>query len=238
MSFNFPPLTPLVKYLLIFLGVVFVAGAVLALFDVSLFEVLALQLSYGRGVPWSLAWQPFTFWVIYPADPREVVNFALTLLMLYFFLSPFEQTFGKKQTVILAVLAILGAAGVAIALSFVLPRMIPLYGASALAAAAFGAFPVLFRDREIMLFPLLIKMKPWTALLIGLAITALMAVLYRDLHMFVVDATAMGIGVGYAKWLVRPPKPDQRAKPKRRKGGPPLRVIEGGADDSGPRWLN
>ncbi|MEZ4338858.1 MAG: rhomboid family intramembrane serine protease [Sandaracinaceae bacterium] len=238
MRFNFPPLTPLVKYLLVFLGGLFVLGAVLALFDVSLLELLGLPLSYAGGVPWSLAWQALTFWMVYPADPRELVGFVMTLVMLYFFLSPFEQTFGKKRTVILGVLTVLAASAVAIPLAFVVPRPFPLYGASALAAAAFGAFPVLFRDQEIMLFPLLVRMKAWTALLLGIGITALLAVLNRDLHMFVVDVTAIGVGVGYTKWLVRPPKQDQPPKAKRRKGGPPLRVIDGGADDSGPRWLN
>ncbi len=237
MSFNFPPLTPLVKYLLIFLGGFFVLVAVLDLFELHLYPMLALSLSYASGVPWGLAWQPFTYWAVYPPAPAALVDVLLTMLMLYFFLSPFEQTFGPKRTVILSVLAVLGAAAAAVALAFVLPRP-PLAGASAISAAAFGAFPVLFRDREIMLFPLLVRMKPWTALLIGLAISALMAVLYRDPHVFVVHAVAMGVGAGYAKWLVRPRKPDAPSKPKRKKGGPPLRVIEGGADDSGPRWLN
>lgn len=237
MRFNFPPLTPLVRNLLIFLGAAFVLTAVLDLFGLHLYPLLALELQYADGVPWSLAWQPFTYWAIYPPAPAALVDVLLTMLMLYFFLSPFEGTFGPRRTVILAILAVLVAGASAVALAFVLPRP-PLAGASAISAAAFGAFPVLFRDREIMLFPLLIKMKPWTALLIGLAISALLAVLYRDPHVFVVHATAMGAGVAYAKWLVRPPKPERPSKPTRKKGGPALRVIEGGADDSGPRWLN
>ncbi|MBX3272252.1 MAG: rhomboid family intramembrane serine protease [Sandaracinaceae bacterium] len=239
MSFNFPPLTPLVKRLLIFLGVAFVLVAVLDVLGVHLYPLLALTLSYADGVPWSLAWEPFTYWAIYPPAPPSLVDVLLTLLMLYFFLSPFEATFGAKRAVILSVLGVLAAALVAVPLAFFLPRP-PLAGASAISAAAFGAFPVLFRDREIMLFPLLIKMKPWTALLIGLGISALMAVLYRDPHVFAVHAAAMGAGVAYATWLVRPAKPSARPQPRKRgKGGPDLRVIEGGADrDDDPRWLN
>lgn len=237
MRFNFPPLTPLVKKLLIFLGVTFVVVAVLDLFDLHVFELLALKLSYGAGVPYSLAWQPFTYWAVQRPEPAELFFVGLEMLMIYFFLSPFETTFGAKRAVILSILGVLVAAASAIGLAFVIPHP-PLAGASAISAAAFGAFPVLFRDSEIMLFPLLIKMKPWTALGIGLALSALMAVLARDLHVFVVHAAAMGSGVAYAKWLVRPKPPAAPTKRKRKKGGPDLRVIDGGADEDGPRWLN
>ena len=238
MRFNFPPLTPLVKKLLIGLGVAFVLVAVLDLFGLHLYPLLALDLNYSTGVPYSLAWSPFTYWAIYQPVPAVLVDVLLSGVMIYFFLSPFETTFGAKRAVILSGLGVLAAAAATVALAFVIPRS-HLYGAGVISAAAFGAFPVLFRDQEIMLFPLLIKMKPWTALLIGLGLSALMAVLSRDPHMFAAHAAAMGAGVGYAKWLIRPQKPKPSTKKRSRKsGGPDLRVIDGGADDERPRWLN
>lgn len=238
MRFNFPPLTPLVKKLLIGLGVAFVTVAVLDLFGLHLYPLLALDLNYTGGVPYSLAWSTFTYWAIYQPVPDTLFNALLSALMIYFFLSPFETTFGAKRAVILCIVGTLSAAAATVALAFFIPRS-HLYGAGVISAAAFGAFPVLFRDQEIMLFPLLIKMKPWTALLIGLGISALMAVLSRDPHMFVAHAAAMGAGVGYAKWLVRPQKPKPTSKKRsRRAGAPDLRVIEGGGDDERPRWLN
>ncbi len=238
MRFNFPPLTPLVKKLLIGLGVVFVSVAVLDLFGLHLYPLLALDLNYTNGVPYSLAWSPFTYWAIYQPQPRVLVDVLLSALMIYFFLSPFETTFGAKRAVILSGLGALSAAAATVALAFFVPRQ-PLYGAGVISAAAFGAFPVLFRNQDIMLFPLLIKMKPWTALLLGLGLSALMAVLSRDAHIFVAHAAAMGSGVAYAKWLTRPREPKPTGKKRHRRGaGPDLRVIEGGADDGKPKWLN
>jgi len=231
-------MTPLVKKLLIGLGVAFVLVAVLDLFGLHLYPLLALDLSYGAGVPYSLAWSPFTYWAIYPPLPSALLDVLLTMLMIYFFLCPFETTFGPKKVVILCIIGILSAATVAVGLAFVFPRP-PLVGASAISAVAFGAFPVLFRDRKIMLFPLPIMMSAWAALGIGLAISALMAVLYRDVHVFVVHGTAMLAGVAYAKWLTRPKDPVRATKKRaRRSSGPDLRVIDGGADDEPPRWLN
>ena len=239
MNFNFPPLTPLVKKLLILLGVAFVTVAVVDVFGVHLATLLSLQLHFGDGVPYSLAWQPFTYWLIYPPVPSVLIDVFLTLLMIYFFLGPFETQFGAKRAVILCAAGILSGAAVGVALGFVLPRMQPYYGAGVISAAAFGAFPVLFRGQEIMLFPLLIKMKAWTALFLGLGLVALMAVLQKDLHVFVVYAAAMGSGVAYAKWLTRPPKSKPRTRKRRlRESGPELSLIKGGADDTPPRWLN
>jgi len=236
--FNFPPLTPLVRALLIGLAVAFVVEAIVDLIGVPVFELLALDLSYGDGISFALAWQIFTHWFVWPTEPRALIDVGLDLLMIYFFLCPFEKTFGPKQTVVLSAVGVLTGAFVAIGLAFVFPRPLPWSGASAIFAAAFGAFPVLFRDQKIMLFPLLIPMKAWHVILLGLGISALMAVLARDPHVFAVHAAALGSGGAYAKWLTRPRDPKPATRRKRRRSGPDLRVIEGGSDDDPPRWLN
>ncbi|HJL17412.1 MAG TPA: rhomboid family intramembrane serine protease [Sandaracinaceae bacterium LLY-WYZ-13_1] len=240
MQFRFPRLTPTVKKLLIFLGAMFVAVSVVQIVaDVPVFQWLALRVSFTDGQLLGLAWQPLTYWAVEPPVPGSLLNVALTLLMIYFFLSPFEEAFGPKRALQLAGVGIVAGALAAVALAFVWPRAMPVSGASVIAAASFGAFPTVFRGREIILFPLMIPLKAWTAVLIGLGITALMSLLNRDPYIFAMDASAIGAGFGFAKWMTRPRTPKSDPKKRRRRSGPDLKVLRGGADDDDrPRWLN
>lgn len=240
MQFRFPRLTPTVKKLLIFLGAMFVAVSVVQVVaGVPIFQWLALNVSFDRAGFLGLAWQPLTYWMIWPPVPESLLDVGLVLLMIYFFLSPFEEAYGPKRALQLAAAGIAAGAVAAVALAFVYPRGTPVYGASVISAAAFGAFPTIFRGREIILFPLMIPLKAWTAVLIGLGLSALMALLARDPYVFVIHAAAIGAGVAYAKWMTRPRKAKKKPGRKRRRSGPDLRVLRGGADDDdGPRWLN
>ena len=238
MRFQFPPLTPLVKRLLILQGVAFVALAIVEILGgVRLFPLLSLQLEFGEPVSYlGLAWQPVTYWLVYPPQTESLLGLLLSMVMVYFFLGPFESTFGPRKSVALCAVGILAAAAACVGFAHVLPSARPMFGASVLAAASFGAFPVLFGDRDIFLFPLMIPLKPWTALGIGAAVVALIALLAQEPFIFVSDIAAMGAGIGYARFAARAPA--ARKKPRRR-GGPDLRVIRGGEDDDEPpRWLN
>lgn len=246
MPFQLPRLTPTVKKLLLVLAASFVITAVVQnLAGIEVFQLLALDVSYwraGQGTPGSfiqLAWQPFTFWLMYPPVTDALVNFLLVLLGIYFFLSPFEAAFGTKRALQLSAVGVLSAALPCILLGFLIPAQHPIYGSGAIALAALGAFPVIARGREI-LFMFVIPMKPWTVILLGLAISALIAVLATDPFIFAEYAGALFGGVAFAKWLTRPRKPTRPAPGKRRAGGPDLRVVRGGAgaDDDKPRWLN
>lgn len=246
MQFRFPRLTPTVKKLLIFLGTAFVLGSVLeVLADVPVYEWLALNLGFLAGeLAWvGLLWQPVTHWMVEPAVPGSLLNLGITMLVIYFFLSPFEESFGPRRTLQLAGVGVLGGAASAIALAALLSVLgmsmrgfPPVSGAGVIAAAAFGAFPVIFRGREIMLFPLMIPLKAWTAVLIGIAFTALMSLLARNPFVFATDAAAIGAGVAFSRWIVRPRAP-KKPQQKRRRSGPDLKVVRGGDDDK-PRWLN
>src|SRR5690606_2475915 len=102
----------------------------------------ALDLS-GQAGHVNLLWQPLTYWIVYPPVPDALFNFLFVLLGIYFFLSPFEEAFGRKRALQLAGAGIAAAALATIAFSFVLPTARPIFGASPIALAALGAFPVL-----------------------------------------------------------------------------------------------
>lgn len=243
--FRFPRLTPTVKKLLIVLAAAFVALAIVQnLVGLNLFGYLALDVgSASQRIGW--AWQPLTYWIAFPPVPDALLSFGLQLLFLYFFLAPFEEAFGAKRTLQLSAVGVLAFALAGLALSLALSPFTgvvalthPLYGSAGIALAAFGAFPVIAGNREI-LFMFVIPMKVWTAIVLGLGVSALLAVLARDPFILATYAAALGAGVGYAKWLVRPRKPPSRTKPRpRRRSGPDLKVVRGGADDDRPRYLN
>jgi len=66
-----------------------------------------------------------------------------------------------------------------------------------------------------------------------------MSLLARDPFVFVVHASAIGAGLGFAKWMTRPRSAKPEPRRKKRRSGPDLRVLPGGADDDDPpRWLN
>jgi membrane associated rhomboid family serine protease len=244
-QFRFPRLTPTVKKLLILLAATFVVSAVLSNLAGVAVEWLALDLTFASGHYVNLIWQPFTYWLYYPPVPDALFSFALTLLFLYFFLAPFEESFGAKRTLQLIATGVLSTAAGTIALAFLLhalgvqldPSKYVIFGADPIALAALGAFPIIARNAEIY-FMFLVRMKAWHAVLLGLAFAALAAVLARNPFTFAQHAAALGGGVMFARWITRPRSPKKAAPPKRRAGGPDLRVVRGGDDDQPPRWLN
>ncbi len=238
--FRFPRLTPTVKKLLILLAGAYVATAVVQnLAHFPIFQILSLEVgTSAQRVAW--AWQPLTYWLTFVPVPDALLSFALELLGLYFFLAPFEEAFGPKRAIQLAVAGVVAYALAGIALSVLLlplemgPITHPLYGAAGIGLAAFGAFPVVAGNREILLM-FVVPVKAWTAILIGFAVAAMLSLLGRDPFILATWAAAIGAGVGYAKWLTRPRSPrPKKARPKR---GGNLRVVRGGDDDR-PRYLN
>jgi membrane associated rhomboid family serine protease len=256
MPFRFPKLTPTVKRLLIALAGAFVLTAVLEnIAGIPIWDWLALDLSFNAsGGYLNLIWQPFTYWMVWPPVPEALLQFSLTLLFMYFFLAPFEEAFGAKRTIQIGVVGILAAAIptllLAVGLHFagitLAPNAYKMYGAEPLALAAFGAFPIIARGGEIY-FMFLVRMKSWHVVLLGLGFAALSAVLGKNPFTFTQYAGALGGGVLFASWMLRPETPKKKPAPKKRRtGGPELRVLKGGGgassddggDDDQPRWLN
>lgn len=240
MPFRFPRLTPTVKKLLILLAAAFVTIAILQnVASFPAFQLLALDPQLTEGVWLNLLWQPLTYWLAYPPVQGALLSVGLTLLFIYFFLTPFEEAFGAKRTVQLAAVGVLAAALGTILLSLLMRPRLPVSGAEPIALAALGAFPVIAGNREI-LFMFVIPMRAWTVILFGLGISALMAVLAQDPFVFATHASALGAGLAFAKWMTRPRGPRKKKAPpkKKRRTGPDLRVVRGGGADDRPRYLN
>ena len=263
MNFQFPRLTPTVKKLMILLAVSFVATAVLSnVLSVPVFQWMALDVTFmsrigvatATGEPWwpavlPLIWQPLTYWLIWPPVPQSFLNAGLTLLMIYFFHSPFEEAYGAKRMLQISAVGVLASAlgcllvGAAL-FPWVLEPMgqMPVYGAGVMVDAVIGAFPILFAGRSLYLIPFPFQIKPWAFVGLALGLVALQAVLASDPFIFVSGACAMGGGLAFAKWMTRPrgsKRPDLGIRKKRR-SGPNLKVLKGGMDDDDepPRWLN
>lgn len=236
---KFPELTPTVKKLLVFLVLAFVAVTSVEVAGFALMPLLSLNLTFDDPIAWlGLAWQPLTYWFVYPALTDELLNIGAVLVMTYFFMSPFERVFGATRTLILCGLGILSGAAACVALAQFYPALRPFYGGGVLVAAAFGTFPVIFKNAKV-LFMFMIPMNAWTALGVGIAAMGFLAVINRDPFIFAADLAATLAGIGYGQHLVRTPRRgDALRRKKKRRGGPDLRVIEGGADDDRPRWLN
>lgn len=236
---KFPEITPTVRKLLVFIVLAYVAVASIEVAGYDLVPYLSLNLRFDHAVSWiGLAWQPLTYWFVYPAVTDELINVGTVLLMAYFFLSPFERVFGAPRTVILCLLGVLSGAVAVVVLAQFYPPARPYYGGGVLVAAAFGTFPVIFKDAKV-LFMFVISMNAWAALALGVAAMGFIAMLNRDPFIFAADVAATIAGIAYAQWLLRSPtRNDDRGRKKKRRGGPNLKVIEGGADDDRPRWLN
>jgi membrane associated rhomboid family serine protease len=232
-QFNFPRLTPTVRTLLIVLVVVFVGQTVA---EGALHVPVSQWAALFPGVHVGLAWQWATYWLI--EVPGAVLNRAFDLLFIYFMLSPLEERYGRRRVIELIAVGVIGGALPVMIAGAIVPTFFGgLAGASSIGAAGFGAFAVLSAGAMVSFF-LLPPMSAWAVLGIFLAISALNAIWAGDASELLSTLGGTGAGILYARWLVRPRSaktPPQKKKPS---GRPHLKVIEGGADDSKPRWLN
>lgn len=224
-QFAAPPLTYLVKRLIIVLVCAYVAQLVLRTW-LPVVEVLALS----PGQPW--VWQLLTYPLVNNSDPFSVL---FGMLMLWFGLSPFELAHGTRRAVQLCLVVTLGASVPADALGFVLSPAYPLWGASPLYLGGFTASAWQYRNHRLSFFGIL----PMTGLqflllLLGLSVVGF---LYnRNATALVADLGAMAAALGFMRWLDRPAPRKPSRRPAARPSG--FKVIQGGGQDDRPKWLN
>lgn len=232
--FSFPPLTPVVKKLIITLFCAFVLELLLENFaGIPVIQALSFDpIDLG---PLSVV-QLFSYVLI--QNPREVMGLLIDLLFMWLIISPFETAFGRRHTIELAIAGTLGGSLSALIVAQLLP--IPdwrLLGSHTIAYAGMAAMAqVMGAGRKILLFGVV----PMTArqLLLVLAGFSLLSYLAtRDHLMLASSLGAMAAGLGYVKFMSRSPRPSARSKrPSTR-----FRVVRGGGgrDDSDrPKWLN
>jgi membrane associated rhomboid family serine protease len=232
-QFNFPRLTPTIRTLLIVLVVVFVGQSIAeGLLHVPVSQWAALL----PGVHIGLLWQWATYWLI--EVPGAVLNFAIGLLFIYLMLSPLEERYGRTRILQLIAVGVIGGALPVMICGAILPSAFGgLAGASAIGAAGFGAFAVLSAGAMVS-FMFLPPMSAWGILAIFIAISALNAMWAHDASELLSTLGGTGAGILYARWLLRPRSSKSPTPKKKQSGRPNLTVIEGGSDNTKPRWLN
>jgi membrane associated rhomboid family serine protease len=232
MRFAFPPLTPAVRTILVVLFASLVAQSVAEpLLGLPLFRWLALHDEFAFTLLWQ--WASYVL-VEYPGD-RMVLSRALDLLLIYFWLTPFEKQFGARRTFTLAALSAVAGAVLPLVVGLLAPEIsVPHAGASAISWAGLAALAVTTRGQP-MNWVLLPQMNAWTLAAIFLVFTALQCAWMGTPTPLLGVLGGFAAGVLYTRRLERSKR--RRAPPKPRGGH--LQIISGGQAESGrPRWLN
>ena len=170
--FRFPPLTPLVKKILIALFGAWILQILLQNWaGVPMFELLALDTAHpGVATLWQLGTHVFAF----PTGPQAVFSMLIVLLFLWLMLAPFEQRFGQKRALQLCVVTTLSSAFLGLLVGAIAPSPRPLYGAQAIVMGTIAAFAWSYRGQGRMSFFGVIDMKPVHIIYLVLALSVLM----------------------------------------------------------------
>ncbi|MET0385198.1 MAG: rhomboid family intramembrane serine protease [Polyangiales bacterium] len=234
--FSAPPLTPVVKKLIITLFAAFVLELLLQNFaQLDVASLLAFTPSELRP---STLHQLFTYVLI---GERDSLWLLVNLLFMWLIMSPFESAFGRRHTLELIGAGILGGSLAALLASFILPSTGDrLVGSNTIAYAGMAAMTQVMGSRKMMFFGVV----PMTArqLLLVLAGFALLHYLQTKQHLYLASSLgALAAGVGYVKYMARAPRPSAPKRPRNTR----FRVLRGGGgrgggdDDSDrPKWLN
>ncbi|MEZ4287403.1 MAG: rhomboid family intramembrane serine protease [Polyangiales bacterium] len=148
--FQFPPLTPFVKKLLIVLFGVYLLQVISVVWlDFPLTNYLALH--PGSTAPTSLLG---IFTHVFAEEPGagSVFSILLAIVFLWWMLCPFEARFGAKRTAQLCAIATLGASVPTFVLGFVFPNATPVLGSSPLWLAIIAASSWMMRFNRVSLF--------------------------------------------------------------------------------------
>jgi membrane associated rhomboid family serine protease len=229
--FSVPPLTPLVKQLLILLFAAFVLEVMLPA-SVRAGMVALLTLDPDHLSPLTLP-QLVTYVLV---EERNLNGMLFGMVFTWLIVSPFEATFGKRATIELVLAGILGGS-LAVLIVSQIASMAPyrFFGSFPIAYAGMTAMAQVMRGGRMMFFGIL----PMTSKQLLLVIVVLAVVQYgisRDHLVLAATLGSMLAGAGYVRYMARPPRP---SKPKR-PGAGRFRVLRGGADgdDDRPKWLN
>lgn len=243
--FRFPPLTPLVKRLLISMGIAYVGMVVAAnwMGFAPLIEQLALTPELGIAT----LWQPLTYPWVQPTGPNGMLMFMMDLVFFWWVVAPFETTFGIRHTGVLLVATTLASATVVVVVGMLMTVVSdpvnpfigagPLFGVTPHILAAIAALAWSMRHKGDLNFFGVLPMKAKTLIYLVLGLSALHFLTSKDITNLVADLAAVGTGIAFIEHLSRPPKAVRKAK-KRSAKDSGLRVVQGGKSDDPPKWLN
>ncbi|HKU42541.1 MAG TPA: hypothetical protein VJR89_30495 [Polyangiales bacterium] len=233
--FSTPPLTPLVKKLIIGLLVAFVLELILLNFaHINVIALFGLD-PVGLG-PLTLVQLASHVLLEYPQQGQWVL---INLVFMWLILSPFEVTFGSKPTLQLIGWGILAAAVAVIVVGLIAGTPVPGYryvGSSAITYVGLAAMTQVVRSGRIMFFGVL-PMTPRQLLLVVAGFALLNFLITTDYLALAGSIAAIAAGVGYVRYMARAPRP-----PRGKRSAPPrFRVLRGGGGDGEgdrPKWLN
>jgi len=234
--FSAPPLTPVVKKLLIALFAAFVLELLLQNFlGIAIVRLLALDpIHIGPKTAFEL----FSYVLI--DDLHTPFSLVIGLLFMWLIMSPFEAAFGRKHTLELIAAGTLGGSLAAIALGQIAP--IPGYlfaGSHTIAYAGMVAMAqVMGSGRRMLLFGA-IPLTSQQLMLVLAGLSFLNYLVTKDHIGLAGSLGAMGAGVAYVKYMARAPRPVAPKRPNATR----FRVVRGGGgrsndDDDRPKWLN
>lgn len=236
MRFAFPPLTPVVRAMLIVLFASFVVQSLVeGAFGIQTSDWLALH--NDIGLP--LAWQWATYPLVEAPGPSAVFARGIDLLLIYMFGAYVESHLGRNRTIQLVLVSIVGGAILPFVFGVLFPAFsIPLMGGTVITWALLGAFAVITRGAPVGFF-MMPNLSAWAAIGIFLVIVALQSMWARTPVPLLAAISALVTGVLFMRWIERRPPKAKKNNPPRRRGASHLSVIPGGqSDDDRPRWLN
>lgn len=233
--FRLPPLTPLVRTLLITLGGLFVLFAVLENFvQVPVVELFLLE---PRRITPLTPLQLFTHIFIQPPTPDAVFWLLFSCYFLWLILSPFEERYGKRRMMELVLLSGPASGVPALLVGQIVPAFAgPIFGPQNVTLCVIAAYAALLPPyADVSFFGIMLR--PRHLLYLLLAISAAGFLTSRNAASLAADLGAMGGGIAFVRyWMQRPPP--RKSKGKKRGSGK-LRVVGGRDEESGPkRWLN
>lgn len=159
----FPPVTPVIKALLIGLAAAFAAQFLIEkLLGMALVQAwLALQPALLFAPPFAV-WQLVTYALLHGGLWHLLMN----LLGLWMFGGDVERVMGPRRLAGLLFTAVLSGGLAHVAVSLLAGRSVPVVGASAGVLGLVMAFAMYFPERQMFLFPLPVPIPAWVMALI------------------------------------------------------------------------
>lgn len=239
---RFPPLTPVVRVLLVLFVVAYVAQLVSDNWMGGRLAELLMLTVPPSGPTVANGWQIGTYIFAQDTSPRGVTSFLVSAVFFWLVVSPFELLYGRKNLLRCLAMALFGGSLPAFAFgAFFLPGY--LFGFSTLTLGCLMAWAWSLRTlRKNANFFGVMEMSPTTMMLVILGLALIQFLASGNWLHLIADIGATGAGVLFVELLSRPGagggSPRKRTGSGPRKNPHGLRVVKGGKDDDPPEWLN
>jgi membrane associated rhomboid family serine protease len=224
---------------MIALGVIYVGSAILQNFlELPVFPWLALNPSQ-LGV--FTVWQAVTHVMVVPPESGSLFPLLLSLLFMWWILSPFEDRYGRDRLLQLCVLSAVAAALPAILVGQVMPRWSTLVaGPQTLTLAGMCAYATVLPSHAQLSFFGLFTMRPKQLIYVVVGLSVVSFLTSKNAAQLAADLGAVAAGIGFVQlWMTRPPRKGTFNKKKMNpKESGRIRLVKKDEDENPKRWLN